>query len=141
MRFVKLITLSCLQFVILFAQVPGVAETAGRVGGDRGSFPYHREIPDLVVPNRGQVPSNIHFLIRNPSLQAVFLSGGTAVSRPGSTLFMEFAGGNATAIEGIRPQISHASFLTGNNPSQWKADLPTYGGVVYRNLYPGIDLQ
>ena len=33
------------------------------------------------------------------------------------------------------------SFLTGADPSQWRADVPAWAGVRYVELYPGIDLE
>ncbi len=34
-----------------------------------------------------------------------------------------------------------ANFFIGNDPSQWHTNVPTYAGVVYHDLYPGVDLQ
>jgi uncharacterized repeat protein (TIGR01451 family) len=32
------------------------------------------------------------------------------------------------------------NYFLGNDPAQWRTDVPTYAGVVYRDLYAGIDL-
>jgi hypothetical protein len=32
------------------------------------------------------------------------------------------------------------NYFIGNKPSRWRTDLPTYAGIVYEQLYPGIDL-
>ncbi|HKP53615.1 MAG TPA: SBBP repeat-containing protein [Chloroflexia bacterium] len=32
------------------------------------------------------------------------------------------------------------NYLLGNDPSAWHTDLPTYTGISYRGLYPGVDL-
>jgi uncharacterized repeat protein (TIGR01451 family) len=32
------------------------------------------------------------------------------------------------------------NYFLGNDPTRWKTDVPTYGGLAYRQLYPGIDL-
>jgi hypothetical protein len=34
-----------------------------------------------------------------------------------------------------------ANYFIGNDPSKWQANVPTYGSVLYRDLYPGIDLR
>ena len=34
-----------------------------------------------------------------------------------------------------------ANFFIGSDPTQWHTNVPTYAGVVYRDLYPGIDLS
>src|SRR5207247_590471 len=33
------------------------------------------------------------------------------------------------------------NFLIGNDPAKWHTNLPAYAGLVYQQLYPGIDLQ
>ena len=33
------------------------------------------------------------------------------------------------------------NYLIGNQPSRWLTDLPTYGSIIYEQLYPGIDLR
>ena len=35
---------------------------------------------------------------------------------------------------------AHANFLIGDDPAAWRTGLPTYRGIVYRGLYPGIDM-
>jgi CSLREA domain-containing protein/uncharacterized repeat protein (TIGR01451 family) len=32
------------------------------------------------------------------------------------------------------------NYFLGNDPAQWKTNVPTYAGVIYEDLYPGIDL-
>ena len=36
---------------------------------------------------------------------------------------------------------AHANFLIGDDSSGWHTDIPTYRGVIYHNLYPGIDMR
>jgi hypothetical protein len=33
-----------------------------------------------------------------------------------------------------------ANFFLGNDPARWRANVPTYEAVAYRDLYPGVDL-
>ena len=42
---------------------------------------------------------------------------------------------NAERLPGI------VNYFIGNEPSRWLTDLPTYAGIVYEQLYPGIDLR
>ncbi|MHC4896955.1 MAG: DUF7948 domain-containing protein [Planctomycetota bacterium] len=35
----------------------------------------------------------------------------------------------------------HHSYLLGNDKSRWRTDVPLYGSVRYKGLYPGIDLR
>src|SRR5262249_13902615 len=49
------------------------------------------------------------------------------------------------ARPGVRPEGTerlpgNANFFLGDNPDDWRTDVPTYGAVRYLDLYPGIDL-
>jgi uncharacterized repeat protein (TIGR01451 family) len=39
------------------------------------------------------------------------------------------------------PRRGVVHFLRGSDPFRWRTRVPTYGAVVYRDLYPGIDLR
>lgn len=43
-------------------------------------------------------------------------------------------------VEGVNLLPGVANFMVGKDNKSWVADAPTYEGIVYRNLYPGIDL-
>ncbi|HEX5735515.1 MAG TPA: SBBP repeat-containing protein [Blastocatellia bacterium] len=51
------------------------------------------------------------------------------------------AGINLSAtMEPINKLPAKNNYFIGSNPESWSIDVPTYAGVRYRNLYPGIDL-
>ncbi|MBX3082085.1 MAG: SBBP repeat-containing protein [Anaerolineae bacterium] len=55
---------------------------------------------------------------------------------------MQLIGANAEAeIAGADPLPGIVNYFIGNDSSKWHTNIPTYAGVVYRNVYPGIDLQ
>jgi hypothetical protein len=41
--------------------------------------------------------------------------------------------------EGI--QDGRVNYIIGNDPTKWRKNIPTYQAVVYRDLYPGIDMR
>ena len=43
-------------------------------------------------------------------------------------------------VSGTDPLPGKASYFIGNNPSQWRTNIPTYGKVRYENVYRGVDL-
>jgi len=71
---------------------------------------------------------------------------GTATVSPtatvsGTVLRLSFLGANPTPrIEGAEPLAATVSYLLGSDQAQWRTGVPTYGRVVYHDLYPGIDL-
>ena len=44
-------------------------------------------------------------------------------------------------VEGLDPQPGVANFMVGSDKKAWVSEAPTYGGILYRGLYPGIDLK
>ncbi len=65
-----------------------------------------------------------------------------AESRPGVNLKLSFPGANPhPKLEPFNRQETKVSYFTGNDSSQWQADVPVWGGVRYVELYPGIDLE
>ena len=40
----------------------------------------------------------------------------------------------------MEPLPGTASFFIGNDQSDWQSGIPTYGGVKYQNVLPGVDL-
>ncbi|MFH0809002.1 MAG: SBBP repeat-containing protein [Pseudomonadota bacterium] len=44
-------------------------------------------------------------------------------------------------VTGTEPQEGKVNYLVGNDPAQWHRDIPTWGAVLYRGAYPGIDLK
>ncbi|MCD4669239.1 MAG: DUF11 domain-containing protein, partial [Actinomycetia bacterium] len=54
---------------------------------------------------------------------------------------MAFVGAETTHVTGYSPQEGVFNFFLGNDPDQWHTNVPTYAGIRYHNLYPGIDLR
>jgi hypothetical protein len=59
-----------------------------------------------------------------------------------TTVRMQFVGSNPEP-EMVSGELlpGKVSYFMGNDPKQWHSNLPTFAGVVYRGLYPGIDLK
>ena len=43
-------------------------------------------------------------------------------------------------IEGVAPLPGVTNFFIGDDPARWQSNLPAYQEIIYRDLYPGIDL-
>ncbi len=60
---------------------------------------------------------------------------------PGVALHMQIVGANPDArAAGVNPLDAKVNYFMGNDPSQWHANIPTFGRVEYQDVYPGIDL-
>jgi pimeloyl-ACP methyl ester carboxylesterase len=72
-----------------------------------------------------------------------------AVAEPGESsevrsvnIRLSFSGANPhPRLEPFNRLETVVSYFIGNDPAQWRAAVPVWGGVRYRDLYPGIDLE
>lgn len=127
-------------------------------------------LPQYFVENQGQVDSRARFYTLGQGIQAGFSPREITLSFPSSrasagrkeVLSPEHRALEPVAASPVPPQVvrwrpvnlSRTVKLTGadllpgkfnhfkgSDPSQWRAGLPTYGSVVYRQAYPGVDLK
>lgn len=62
-------------------------------------------------------------------------------TRKTAELELEIIGANPDApLTALDPRESYSNYLTGNDPSQWRQNVPHYGKLKVSNVYPGIDL-
>ncbi|MCG8349403.1 MAG: hypothetical protein MI924_16680, partial [Chloroflexales bacterium] len=66
----------------------------------------------------------------------------TRPAAPPAVLQWRFLGARPTPpITAVDPLPGVAHFYRGADPAQWHTNLPTYAGIVYEDLYPGIALR
>jgi hypothetical protein len=58
-----------------------------------------------------------------------------------SVLRLQLVNANPNAgVSGANELPGKVNYFVGNDPKKWRSNVPTYGQVKYRNVYPGIDL-
>jgi hypothetical protein len=66
----------------------------------------------------------------------------TVPPAPPTVLRLRFEGANpAPELTGAERLPGIVNYFIGNDPAKWRTNLPTYAGVAYQELYPGIDLH
>ncbi|HLJ51095.1 MAG TPA: SBBP repeat-containing protein [Bryobacteraceae bacterium] len=96
----------------------------------------------MIFENRGQAKSDVRYILDSHRLQAYFINNKITLRSGGSDLNITFPGANASVEPvGLPEKSGHLNYLVGSDPSHWAQDLPLYSGVVYRNLYHGIDMR
>jgi len=112
------------------------------------------QLPLSFVPNMGQSDAVVRYLAHAMGGMLFFEDDAVVLSLPTanrgrqtegqtrSVVHLRFDGVddahrvvNAERLPGI------VNYFIGNEPSRWLTDLPTYAGIVYEQLYPGIDLR
>jgi hypothetical protein len=103
------------------------------------------ELPLAFVPNQGQADPRVRFSAHAGGVSFYFAQNEAvlAFARDGEGLALRlgFVGANPTPkIEGRRARQGTMNYLLGSDSSTWQAGIPTFGEVVYRDLWPGIDM-
>ncbi len=79
---------------------------------------------------------------RQPSTLNRFHTRSEDKPRKGENLKLSFVGANAhPTLEPFNRLDAHVSYFIGSDRSKWHANVPVWGGVRYKDLYPGIDLE
>jgi hypothetical protein len=118
---------------------PGVQFQAQGLGGMMFFAPDQivLKLPGSSAPNEAQTefspePSKI----LAPTIAATDLAAQQPVVR------LRFMGANpAPEVKSAEPLPGVVNYLLGNDPSQWRTQVPTYAALRYEQLYPGIDLR
>ena len=106
-------------------------------------------LPISFEENHGQVDSDVRYLA-HAGKSAIYFTPNEAVlalysrdsqKKPAvSALRMQWIGANAhPEMVAERPLPGRINYLIGRDPANWHTDLPTYGQVRYRDLFPGVD--
>jgi hypothetical protein len=120
----------CGYRILLLANCALLAMGAGR----------RESVPPFFLANHGQAPPPIRFIAKAPGWTAYFAPGEATFHVAGTTLRMRFEGcAHASRPEARNRLPGVVNFLIGRK-DRWLLAQPMYGGVVYRNLYPGIDM-
>ena len=108
-------------------------------------------MPHSFIPNKGQIADpNVKFMLTTGGSSLFFTSNEvyiTSITTEGENqscqiIKQTFPNSNLKPeIKGNDPLEGTANFLFGSDSSQWQQNLPTYGKIIYHDIYPGIDLS
>lgn len=106
-------------------------------------------LPSAFIENHGQWSHETLFMARRPEMTLSCERDGLVMSlcpRPDGAAGPTIALRLEEAKEGVkligeRARREHYSFITGSDPSQWRAGLPGYDAVRYEGIRDGVDLR
>lgn len=139
--------------LLLAALIPMPATAAVAASPVESSEPYPGQIhiPVAFEPNLGQVEGPAQFVARVPGGIDCFFSAQemTAVlSRQGPdgperlALEVGFSGASQSVrLEGKDLLPGRSNYLLGPDPNRWQQGVPSFGTLVYHELYPQTDLR
>jgi hypothetical protein len=135
-------------------------------GGRERLLEAYANLPLTFVENQGETDSQVRYYARGPRYAFYLTRDGVVLSftkRPGApdaetpavarvaateqrapygvALALRFPGSNPQMVlEGGEQAPGKVNFFRGNDPTRWRTNLPQYGQVIYRELWPGVDL-
>ena len=81
------------------------------------------------------------YAVATPELQAAFTGDSATFRIHGEQIRVRFEGASkGVTLEGIDPLAARANFFLGQDPRGWRTGVPAFQKILYRGLYPGIDL-
>jgi PKD repeat protein len=105
------------------------------------------KLPLSFIENQGQKQSPVLFHVEAAGHSIYFtpdevvLAASDPVADLSSVIRISIRGSDPDVrVEGVDQLPGTANFFTGSDPSKWKANVPTYGAVAYRDVLPGTDL-
>lgn len=101
--------------------------------------PTATALPTFFEKNEGQADRRFGFVSRGRTTDLWFGAGEVVFLLKGAGSFrMTFGGRRAPSGEG--PLAGRANYFVGRDESGWRTNIETFERVVYRQVWPGIDL-
>lgn len=159
-RIVALVVLA-LSGALAFLDLAGTNTSRSTSGNDRAKPPSsgasgsvaqvrdaYGQLPLAFEQNRGQADEATNFRARGAgytlslsATEATFLLARGSDEPSLTVLRMNLVGANpGAAVEGLNELEGKVNYLIGNDPAQWRTNIPTFGRVRYSEVYRGIDV-
>ncbi|MAT97694.1 MAG: hypothetical protein CL608_11165 [Anaerolineaceae bacterium] len=137
---------SLLALIALIALAPFwgrlLVPTAESLSNTTAVSSEFNQLPLAFIASEGQNNDGVRFETYGTGHTAVFTPEGVELNVQQQTLQLGFVGANpAPSLEAGALLPGKINDFRGQDASNWQVALPTYAGVVYQQLYPGISLQ
>ncbi|MGC2477449.1 MAG: choice-of-anchor D domain-containing protein [Candidatus Sulfotelmatobacter sp.] len=154
---------------MLMAMAALAQQTPGRLSSNVGatlnaeSNSNYAKLPPVFEANQGQADPQVKFMFRGQGYTAFLTSGSMVLSLrpinfasipktgnvpstsnalpPSSTMQFRLSGAAKNpAVVGEDQKPGKVNYFIGKDPTKWRTNVPIFGRVRYKNVYPGIDL-
>jgi Beta-propeller repeat len=139
--------------LLLIAAVlsPASATTAGAAPAPSASekqrlLDAYAQLPPSFIPNAGQLAAEqVRYYAQGPGYGLYATPDELVLSlgkKEPAALSLQFLGADPQVkVEALDRLPGRFNYLLGNDQSKWRSNLPTYGGVVYKGLWPGVEMR
>jgi len=158
----KIFASAAILLVALMVAFPAVGLLAGESSTDTldlsttesSILEAYGKLPLLFIENQGQVDEAVRYYVK-ASGQTVYFTEENIVfdlirydlaeaddTADRLVFSLDFLRANSqSAIEGSGKDGAVVNYFVGNDPEKWYTNIPTYRELVYRDIYPNIDLR
>ncbi len=124
-------------------QAPPVETPTSKPSGAAADY---GKLPLSFEPNLGQTAAKVDFVSRGSGAALSLTAGGALIQldskRGARVIGFEFVGADRSAqAAGLERLPGEVNTMVGQDRSQWRTDIPTYGRVRYESVYPGVDVD
>ena len=139
-------------FILLLVVIGAAGMTGYAAGAAPPAMMTYIDLPLPFIKNEGQKDKEILFYREGMGHAAYFTREGVSLSFGQSgKVTLSAAAGRLTpvplgaaappTVEAVGRQEGKVNYFTGRDPGKWRTDVAAYSAVVYRNIYPGIDMK
>ncbi|MBI5756212.1 MAG: SBBP repeat-containing protein, partial [Nitrospirae bacterium] len=147
---------------------PDINKSDHQTGMNTHEHEVLSKLPLYFIQNNGQLDKRVKFYEKGSGHSTFFAEDGVYLSLirnekkdilplTPSSLAGEGRGGGAITSQLVKlsflsanknpeiiaadPQESKVNYFIGNDPAGWKTNIPTYSAVVFKEVYPGINIK
>ncbi|HEX5042853.1 MAG TPA: MopE-related protein, partial [Candidatus Polarisedimenticolaceae bacterium] len=93
-----------------------------------------------IEPNRGQFGPDVAFALRAAGGRVSFAAGRVELPGEAALGFGFLGGADPGTLEPVEPSPGLVHYVAGSDPEGWVTGVPTFGGLLRRGVYPGVDV-
>ncbi len=127
---------------LLLLAMPGAFGQAGTAVPRSRASALFAQVKLHFERNMGQAGSDVRYVARGQGYSVELRDSAASLTlrEKGATVNMRPLGASPSRPTAAEPLRGKTNYLLGQDRSRWITDVPTYGRVLYRSVYPGIDL-
>ncbi len=101
----------------------------------------YKKTPLAFQENQGQTDDNVFYFAKS-GLTTIFLTKSQVVfALEGGVIRQSFIETSQNVLVTANKELqAKANYFIGDDPDEWKKNIPLFSEVIYKDLYPGIDL-
>ena len=98
------------------------------------------QTPLYFIRNHGQMNEAVVYYAKSGGTTVYCTDQGLTFGFAEGSIRLKFSADRHVQPEGRGELSGKVNYFIGNNPAQWRTNIPTFQEVVYREVYPGIDV-